>query len=415
MPEGKRQKVKGKGNRRLLLFCLLLFAFCLVALRLWHSPAAEERRLQREPLEALARRVAAGQADFRAALVLGERLAEAGRPAEAEPIFRRLISADAENWRAYAQLGRLLARTGRQSEAFQVLMIPASRRPEFVEARLALGELYLSRQAYPQAIREFETAVRHDPALDEAWFKLSRCFDSLARPTPARHALEQAIRHDPRDDRYPVELARLLRKAGQPEAARELLDRALALNPDSPTAHYTLGEILAARPGAAAMAAAAAEFRATLRVAPGFPPAHYQLGLLAMRQRQWMAAVAEFEATLGASPAFKEAHFNLARAYDRLGRAEEARRHRELFARLSEQEQQILDLRNRIGFGGDDPRVYARLARAYRAAGAMDRAYETLVAALQRWPNNAAARAEMRAVAALTGRPADMSGSTPGH
>jgi tetratricopeptide (TPR) repeat protein len=390
-----------------------LSVLVLLGLRLWTSPAAEERRLRREPLDGLQQRVTAGQGDFRAATVLGERLAEAGRHEEAEPVFRKLIAADAENWPAYVQLGLLLARTGRQSEAFQVLMIPASRRPQFVEARLALGDLYLSRQAYPQAIREFEAAVRQDPALDEAWFKLSRCFDSLARPTPARHALEQAIRHDPRDDRYPVELARLLLKAGQPEAARKLLDRALTLNPNSPTAHYTLGEILAARPGSSAMTAAEAEFRATLRVAPGFPPAHYQLGLLAMRQRQWGAAAGEFEATLKASPGFKEARFNLARAYDRLGRAREARQQRALFARHSEQEQQILDLRNRIGFGGDDLKTYVRLARAYRAAGELGRAHETLVAALQRWPNDPAARSEMRAVAALTGRSAAVTGSTP--
>jgi tetratricopeptide (TPR) repeat protein len=382
-----------------------------LGLRLWFSEPAEESRLRREPLEALEQRVAAGQADFRAALVLGERLTDLGRSAEAEPIFRRLIEADRENWQAYVQLGRLLGRTGRQSEAFQVLMIPVSRRPKLVEARLALGDLYHSRQAFPQAIQQFEMAVRQDPTLDDAWFKLSQCFDSLARPTPARHALEQAIRHDPGDDRYPVELGRLLRKAGQPEAARKLLDRALALNPDSPTAHYTLGEILAARPESSAMAAAAAEFRATLRVAPGFPPAHYQLGLLAMRQRQWTAAAAEFEAALKISPGFKEARFNLARAYDRLGRAADSRQQRTLFSRLTEQEQQILDLRNRIGFGGEDPKTYVRLARAYRAAGDLDRAYETLVATRQRWPNDPAARAEMRAVAALTGRPAAVTGS----
>jgi tetratricopeptide (TPR) repeat protein len=185
------------------------------------------------------------------------------------------------------------------------------------------------------------------------------------------------------------------------------LTRALALNPESAPAHYTLGEILAEQPDSAGMRAAAAEFRTTLRAAPGYPPAHYQLGLLAMRQGERATAAAEFEAALKVAPRFEEAAFNLARAYDRLGRPEDARRERALFVRLSRQEQQILDLRARIGFGGDDPPTYLRLARAYRAAGELDRASETLVSALQRFPRDRATLAEMRAVAALTGqRPA---------
>lgn len=397
-----RQIARGRNIRYLGLFT---FAFCLVLQWLWFSEPAEEWRLRRAPLAALQQQVDAGRADFQAAFILGERLTGAGRYEEAERTFRKLIGADPENWRAYVQLGTLLAHTGRQSEAFQVLMIPVNRNPGLAEAHLALGDLLLSRQAYPQAIRELDVAVRLDPRRDEAWYQLSQCYDALAQPTAARHALEQAIHSNPRHDRYPVELARLLGKEGQPDAARGLLTRALALNPGSAPAHYTLGEMLAARPDPAAMEAAAAQFRATLRLAPGYPPARYQLGLLAIRHEDWTAAAAELEAALKVAPAFKEAVFNLARVYDQQGRKALARRQRELFVRLTEQEQQILDLRTRIGFGGGDPPTYLRLARAYRASGDLDRAYETLVAAVQRAPNDPATRAEMRAAAALTGRP----------
>jgi cytochrome c-type biogenesis protein CcmH/NrfG len=96
--------------------------------------------------------------------------------------------------------------------------------------------------------------------------------------------------------------------------------------------------------------------------------------------------------------------------YEHQGQSAEARRLRARFVQLTEQEQQVLDLRTRIGFGVGDPATYLRLARAYRASGDLDRAYETLVAALQRAPNDAATRAEMRAVAALTGRRAEVKG-----
>ncbi len=404
---GASRKAGGNGRGRFVLFLLPFAISLLIALRLWFSAPAEEWRLQREPLTALQRRVAAGQADFRAAQVLGDRLMEAGRFADAEPVYRRLIGADSENWGAYARLGTLLTRTGRQSEAFQVLQIPVNRRPEFGEGRRAMADLYLSRQAYLPAIRELQAVTQLEPRQAEPWFHLYQCYDALSQPSHTRQTLEEAVRRAPRDDGYQVELARLLRKQGQTAAAEAHLRQALALNPDSAPAHYTLGETLAAHPGAGDMEGATAEFRTVLRHAPDYPPAYYQLGLLAGRRGDWPAAAAEFRAALRVAPEFKEAVFQLARAEDRLGQAAAARQHRSLFVRLTEQEQQILDLRTRLGFGGGDSATYLRLARAYRAAGDLDRAYETLVAALQRAPTHPVLRAEMRAVAAQSGRPAE--------
>jgi tetratricopeptide (TPR) repeat protein len=392
--------------RRLVLGLLLVAVAALAGAALWFTDAAEAWRLRRVPLAELEQRAAAGQLDFRGALVLGTRLLNAGRYPEAERQLRKLIEADRDNGAAYAQLGTLLAHTGRQSEAFQVLMIAVNRRPDLPDGHLALGDLYLARQAYPNAIRELRAALRLDPRLDNAWYQLSLCYDELAQPTRAREALEQATRLNPRDDRYQVDLARLLWRHGEPEAARDHLQHALAVNPDSAPAHYTLAEMLLSQPGSThpELAMAESHLRTALRLAPGYPPARYQLGMLAMRRRQWTAAAAEFEAALKFAPAFKEAIFNLARAYDRQGRAADAERQRARFARLTEQEQQILDLRARIGFGPEDAALYFRLARAYRAAGELDRAYETLVSGLQRAPHDTTARAELRALARLTGR-----------
>src|SRR5262249_19565241 len=152
--------------------------------------------------------------------------------------------------------------------------------------------------------------------------------------------------------------------------------------------------------------AAAREFRAVLRQAPDYPPAHYQLGLYALRREDWAGAAAELETALKLAPGFKEAAFNLARAYDRLGRTADARQMRDRFVRLTQQEQQILDLRTRIGFGGGDTATYLRLARAYRAAGQPDRAAETLVSGLQRAPGDRGLKSELQSLRSLAGQPA---------
>jgi len=390
--------------RRLLLFIPGLLA--LVAVRLWFSEGAEEWRLARTPLPELLRRSAEGRLDARGTFALAARLAAAGRDTEAEPLLRRLITVDPDYDAAYARLGALLARTGRQTEAFQVLTYAVKRGPRAPEPHLALADLYWSRQAYPQAIRELRAAVRLEPGRSDAWYLMAQCYDELHQPTRAREALEQAERLSPRDARVQVDLARLRWKHGEPAAAERHLRGALEVEPESPHAHYTMAEVLLSRPGSSPERLAEAEehLRRALRAAPGYPPAHYQLGMIASRRGEWPAAAAEFEAALRVAPSFQEALFNLARAYDRMGRSREARRLRERFARLSDQEQQILDLRTRIGFGDAGADVYLRLARAYRAAGDLDRAYETLASLLQRSPTHPAARAERAEIARLTGR-----------
>jgi tetratricopeptide (TPR) repeat protein len=400
---GGKTTGSGRSRVRWLAPLLLIGVLALVigGTQFWLSDAAEEQRLRRLPLPELERRAEAGQLDFRGAFVLASRLMDAGRLAEAEPLLRKLIEADRDHAEAYAKLGTLLARTGRQSEAFQVLTLAVNRLPDRVEPHLALADLYLSRHAWPQAIRELQAALRLDSSRDAAWYQLSSCYDELAQPARAQEAIERATRLAPKNDTYRVDLARLLWKQGDLNAARSHLRQALALNPTSVPAHYTLGEVLLSQPGAtpADVDTAEAHLRKALRIAPGYPPARYQLGLAAMRRERWAEAAAEFEAALRIAPEFDEALFNLARAYDRLGRSADAERARRRHAQLSAREQQILDLRTRIGFGAEDPALYFRLARAYRDAGQIDRAYETYVSGLQRAPNDAAARAELAALA----------------
>jgi tetratricopeptide (TPR) repeat protein len=354
----------------------------------------------------LERRAAEGRLDARGTFFLAVRLMEAEQDAQAEPLLRKLLTVEPNHDRAYARLGALLARTGRRAEAFQVLTYAVNRRPRRPDPHLALADLYWARQAYPQAVRELQAAVRLDPRRDDAWYLMAQCYDELQQPTRAREALEKAARINPEDARVQVDLARLRWKHGESEPAEAHLRRALTSDPQSPHAHYTLAEVLLSRPGTRPEQLATAEghLRAALKAAPGYPPAHYQLGMIATRRGDWSTAAKEFEAALTVAPRFQEALFNLARARDRLGHAEEAARLRARFARLSDQEQQILDLRTRIGFGDESPALYLRLARAYRAAGDLDRAYETLTSLLQRAPAHTAARAEREELARRTGR-----------
>ncbi len=88
-------------------------------------------------------------------------------------------------------------------------------------------------------------------------------------------------------------------RAGRPEQARRLLERAKSLEPE----------------------------KASIREA---------LGIAYFRVRRWREAEAEFRKILDLSPVDLHAHLALARALERQGRVDEARKHRRLHELLRE-------------------------------------------------------------------------------
>ena len=62
--------------------------------------------------------------------------------------------------------------------------------------------------------------------------------------------------------------------------------------------------------------------------------AHYQLGLLLSKKRQYKEAAAELEAATKLNPDEPMPHYHLARVYDRLGEKDRAAAERETHKRL---------------------------------------------------------------------------------
>ena len=79
---------------------------------------------------------------------------------------------------------------------------------------------------------------------------------------------------------------------------------------------------------------ARADYERLLRLEPRHPGAHYQLGKLLLDEGRDEEALDHLLTSARVDPANKAVRFQLARAYRRLGRAEEARREAALFRRL---------------------------------------------------------------------------------
>jgi tetratricopeptide (TPR) repeat protein len=105
-----------------------------------------------------------------------------------------------------------------------------------------------------------------------------------------------------------------------------LYTETLRRNPASWLAHNNLGLILARKPGR--LSDAIDEYETALRIEPGYPEAHFNLGSALVHSgipEKLPAAISEYRVALLLKPAYREAHYNLGNALSQIpGRLPEA-------------------------------------------------------------------------------------------
>jgi arylsulfatase A-like enzyme/Flp pilus assembly protein TadD len=129
-----------------------------------------------------------------------------------------------------------------------------------------------------------------------------------------------------------TEGARLAIENGQPEKAITALQVLIAAQPNMYLPQYLLGvaeEQLHRYPEAIA------HFRKAIELQPESPWAHYEMGLSLLKSSDFKSAAVYLEIASTHLPQFPQAHASLADAYDRLGKAEDAKRERSKAEQLS--------------------------------------------------------------------------------
>jgi tetratricopeptide (TPR) repeat protein len=320
--------------------------------------------------------------------VTGEHTASAGDTPESA---RRLAFADAQQKAVRAAVTRLLDRADVkalqlkpiEAEALTLSLLeieppppgaqPAPRGPFQLQVRAFLD-------AEDAARRMSGLRVDQDTAytLVQAWTQMRQLYQQLADQTQrrtgltgaeaativalqlrtvkaleAKHLAARASAALARTEQSPVG-GRAPSNEGRERAAR-LAEAALALVPDSPDAHYVLGDLLidAQQPEAAeaeyrkALAGttdssaghtklaealrlqggfdeAVAELREALRLAPGFSRAYADLGMILSAQRLVPDAIAAYKEAIRLEPDLLDAHNGLAITLANIGQREES-------------------------------------------------------------------------------------------
>ena len=243
----------------------------------------------------------------------------AGRHAEAEAAYRRVLAEDAEHADALCHLGLLAGQLGRHEEAV-ALIEEAHRRGRPQPASLHwLGVAYLELQRFHEAKKCFVRILSRMPDSAEAHNNLGAALKGLGEASEAERSYRRAVALKPERPDFHYNLANLLREGGRPAPAEASYRRAIALQPDHAMAHNNLGNAL--RPQGR-LEEAAQSYRAALAVEPGFVETRVNLGIVLQELGRYNEAEQCFRDAVARKPELAEAHYNLGRLLSRLDRSE---------------------------------------------------------------------------------------------
>ncbi len=177
-----------------------------------------------------------------ALIAQGQAVEDAGRPAEAEALYRKAIEAAPRHARAHLNLGNALRAQGRLQEAADANRAAIGADAGYGPAHCNLGVVLLHLGNVAEARRHFERALELAP-LPAAAVHLARLAQASGAPLEAIAHLERALAIDPAPALLHVELGQLRLQAGRMQPARDAFAAALERDPQCAPALLAWGRL----------------------------------------------------------------------------------------------------------------------------------------------------------------------------
>lgn len=236
---------------------------------------------------------------------------EAGRLAEAEELYREILSQEAEQVDALHLLGVLSGQTRREDEAVALINKAIARRPGVAAQHNNLGNVLRQMGRFSDAIAAYRIAVELDPSHARAWNNLGNALKDDGQRDAAIKGYEQSLRLRRDIAEVHSNLGIALREQGRLEEAIASHRRAIALAPESSEAFNNLGVALREQ-GRMREAVTAHERAVALR--PDSLSAISNLGAALRRAGRVDEAIRWLEGALEIDPDYADAHNNLGSA-----------------------------------------------------------------------------------------------------
>jgi predicted O-linked N-acetylglucosamine transferase (SPINDLY family) len=246
---------------------------------------------------------------------------QAGRLAEAEALYGRVLAQVPDHADALHLLGVLACQSGRPAAAIDLIGRAIALRPAVAAYHSNLGESYRKVDARADALACFRRALELAPGLAPAENSLGIVLKDLGRLDEAVAAYRRALALEPAYAEAWNNLGAALREQHRLAEAIDALSRAVTLAPGLAEAHSNLGLTLQDQ-GCAELAIAA--YRRALALRPEHAAAHNNLGVLLKERGRTDEAIAAYRRALALEPGLSQAHNNLGNALEDLGRFDEA-------------------------------------------------------------------------------------------
>ena len=259
-------------------------------------------------------------------------LLQAGKPAEAAEIYRRMLAENPQEsaWTAY-NLALALEAMHDPKGAEEALRKAMSIDPKAAKVQAELGQLELTAGDLQAAQKWLEAALDLDPQLVEARGNLATLFARKGDLAAAEGNLRQALEDDPKFKDGHLDLGLILAQQGKISDAEQELDKAVALAPEDPATLSTAGK---AKARMGKMSDGIALLRKVVELAPDLAAAHLDLALALADSYDLPEALVETSEAVRLAPQSGVAHFYHGRVLLDLGRNAEAQPELEAAYRL---------------------------------------------------------------------------------
>lgn len=261
--------------------------------------------------------------DRASATLLDQALAHhrAGRLAEAERLYRQILTREPRHGDALHLLGMLAGQAGRHGAAAELIRqaIDVNGRQPYYHLHLGLAARNLGRLDEAEASYRRALALKGD--FVEAHHGLAMVLQGRGRPAEAVASYDRALALNPALPETFVRRGSALMEMARPDDAVASYDRALALRPDFPEAHAYRATALHVR---GRLDEALAAYDRALQLNPNLAPAHSDRGIILLGRARAEEALASFDRAIALMPNLAEAHNNRGSALHELGRYQEA-------------------------------------------------------------------------------------------
>jgi len=188
-----------------------------------------------------------GTGDLTIDLTLGRLYVDQDRPADAIPLFRRIVNEQPQYSDGWILLAEAQEASGKADAAVETLKSVLDDQPQFFRARVQLAEVYERAHKWQDASDAWAVAQAMNPKNGEIAMHRATALLNSGHPAQARDILRDALAASPDDVRMSFLMAQAQHDAGDLDGAEATARSVHTAHPDDVRTTYLLGQMLEAK------------------------------------------------------------------------------------------------------------------------------------------------------------------------